>query len=207
MFHHLHVAANPPTAVSANLNTNSGPLIITWSPPAAGGAEITHYRIYYNLGCLTLNVIVANTENHYQMGLNGILPEEIMSVSIRAESDLLPSELITVRIGTSTEAVMTTTTEELTMTTTTTTTTMATTTRMGTAKMMTMMTINDGMETTAQTILPTTGTGAVGIVNEGLQARSSNVVPLLIVAILEGVIIAILIVILIVTIVVFLYWR
>ena len=201
MFHHLHVAANPPTAVSAKLNTSSGPLIITWSPPAAGGAEITHYRIYYNSGCLSLNVIVANTESHYQMGLNGILPEEIMSVSIRAESDLLPSELITVRIGTSTETVITTTTEELTMTTTT---TMATTTRMGTAK---MTTTNDGMETSGQTILPTTGTGAVGIVNEGLQARSTNVVPLLIVAIIEGVIIAILIVILIVTIVVFLYWR
>ena len=76
MFHHLHVAANPPTAVSANLNTSSGPLIITWSPLAAGGAEVTHYRINYILGCLSLNVIVANTENHYQMGLNGILPEE-----------------------------------------------------------------------------------------------------------------------------------
>ena len=202
MFHHLHVAANPPTAVSANLNTSSGPLIITWSPPAAGGAEITHYRIYYNLGCLSLNVIVANTENHYQMGLNGILPEEIMSVSIRAESDLLPSELITVRIGTSTETVITTTTEELTMTTTTTT-TMATTTRVGTAK----MTTTDDRTLTEKTILPTTGTGAVGIVNKGLQAHPTNVVPLLIVAIIEGVIIAILIVILIVTIVVFPYWR
>ena len=44
-------------------------------------------------------------------------PKKIMCVSISAESDLLPSELITVRIGT--EAVITTTTEELTMTTTT----------------------------------------------------------------------------------------
>ena len=70
-----------------------------------------------------------------------------------------------------------------------------------------MITTNDGMETSAQTILPTTGTGAVGIVNEGLQARSTNVVPLLIVVIIEGIIITILIVILIVTIVVFLYWR
>ena len=72
---------------------------------------------------------------------------------------------------------------------TTTTATMATTTRMRTAK---MITTNDGMETSAQTVLPTTGTGAVGIVNEGLQVHSTNVVPLLIVAIIEGVIIAIL---------------
>lgn len=204
----FNVAANPPTAVSANLNSQSGPVVITWSPPVSGGAEITGYRIYYNLGCLSLNVIVASTENHYQMDLNGVLPEEIMSVSIRAESAQLPSDLITVRVGTSS----TTTTQELPMTTT-----------IIEAVRTTVATTSDEMGTSTQTVrssdptttsdggvivtLPTTGTGPVGVVIDGLQPSTAYVHPLLFVAIVEGIIIAILIIILIVTVVVFLYWR
>lgn len=220
LFYHPRAAANPPTTVSADLNMSSGPLIITWSPPATGGAEVTGYRIYYNLGCLSFNVVVANTENRYEMGLNGLLPEDIMSVSIRAESAQLPSELITVRIGAGNE-VLTTTTEELTMKTTTAMTTagmeatrMVTTSDMdgmGTAKMVT--TNANGMETAPETdSSPITtsdvvSTGPIGIVIDGLQPRTVKDDLLLIVAIIEGVIIVILIIVLIVTTVLLLHYR
>ena len=222
LFYDLHAAANPPTSVSAALSTPSGSLIITWSPPATGGAEITGYRIYYNLGCLFMNVVVDETVNRYEMGLDGLLPEDIMSVSVRAESAQLPSELITVRIGAGNEA-LTTTTEELTMTTATAVTTagmeatrMMTTSGMdgmGTAKMVT--TNVNGMGTAPETDSnPVTtvtsdivSTGPIGIVIDGLQPRTAKDDPLLIVAIVEGVIIAILIIILIVTTVLLLHYR
>ena len=195
-------AANPPTDVSANLNKISGPLIITWSPPASGGAEVTGYRIYYNLGCLSLDVVVAKTENRYEMGLNGLLPEDIMSVSVRAESTQLPSELVTIRISAGTDVLATTTTEEIVIAT--------TKTASDVNGMGTVTTNVNGMETAPETdgsrvstsddgiavSVPTTG--PVGVVIDGLQPRRVSDDPLLIVAIVEGAIIVILIIVLIV---------
>ena len=196
-------AANPPTDVSANLNKISGPLIITWSPPASGGAEVTGYRIYYNLGCLSLDVVVAKTENRYEMGLNGLLPEDIMSVSIRAESTQLPSELVMIRISAGTDVLATTTTEELTIAT--------TKTASDVNGMGTVTTNVNGMETASETdgsqvstasdgsvVVSVPTTGPVGVVIDGLQPHRVSDDPLLIVAIIEGAIIVILIIILIV---------
>ena len=224
-----HAAANPPTDVSATLNMTSGPIIITWGPPASGGAEVTRYRIYYNLGCLSSDVVVARTENRYEMGLNGLLPEDIMSVSIRSESAQLPSELVTIRIGTGTTS---TGTEQLT---TTTTTTAVTTAGMGTTGIMTasdettngmgtVITNVNGFGTAPETdtdsgpmmssddggidiIVSTAATGPIGIVNDGLQPRTIKDDPLFIVAVVEGIIIVILIIILMVITVLLIHYR
>ena len=219
-----HAAANPPTDVSATLNMTSGPIIITWGPPASGGAEVTRYRIYYNLGCLSLDVVVARTENRYEMGLNGLLPEDIMSVSIHSESAQLPSELVTIRIGTGTTS---TGTEQLT---TTTTTTAVTTVGMGTTGasdettngMGTVITNVNGIGTDTDSgpmmsstssdggidiIVSTAATGSIGIVNDGLQLRTVKDDPLFIVAIVEGIIIVILIIILVVITVLLIHYR
>ena len=226
----IHTAANPPTDVSADLNTTAGPIIVTWSPPASGGAEVTGYRIYYNLGCLSLDITVANTESRYEMGLNGLQPEDIMSVSIRAESALLPSELVTIRISTDPE-ILTTTSEELTMTTTTT--SAVTTAGMRTTETEMMTTSDDGngmgtvttnvngMETAPETnpgnpiitisdggiIVSSTTAGPIGVVVDGLRPRAIKDDPLLIAAIVEGITIVILIVILIVTVVLLIHYR
>ena len=223
-----HAAANPPTDVSATLNMTSGPIIITWGPPASGGAEVTRYRIYYNLGCLSLDVVVARTENRYEMGLNGLLPEDIMSVSIRSESAQLPSELVTIRIGTGTTS---NGTEQLT---TTITTTAVTTVGMGTTGasdettngMGTVTTNVNGIGTAPETdtdsgpmmsstssdggidiIVSTAATGPIGIVNDGLQLHMVKDDPLFIVAIVEGIIIVILIIILMVITVLLIHYR
>ena len=201
----------------------SGPIIITWGPPASGGAEVTRYRIYYNLGCLSLDIVVARTENRYEMGLNGLLPGDIMSVSIRSESAQLPSELVTIRIGTGTAERLTTAAE-----------TVVTTAGMGTTGirttsdevmngMGTMTTNVNGIETAPETddsgpvmsssddgidiLVSTAATGPIGIVNDGLQRRTIKDDPLFIAAVVEGIIIVILIIILIVITVLLIHYR
>ena len=202
----------------------SGPIIITWGPPASGGAEVTRYRIYYNLGCLSLDIVVARTENRYEMGLNGLLPGDIMSVSIRSESAQLPSELVTIRIGTgttSTSAERLTTAAE----------TVVTTAGMGTTGIRTTSDeVMNGMGTTTTNVngigtapetddsgpvmsssddglVSTAATGPIGIVNDGLQRRTIKDDPLFIAAIVEGIIIVILIIILIVITVLLIHYR
>ena len=214
--------------MSATLNMTSGPIIITWGPPASGGAEVTRYRIYYNLGCLSLDIVVARTENRYEMGLNGLLPGDIMSVSIRSESAQLPSELVTIRIGTGTTS---TDAEQLTTaaaTTAVTTAGMGTTgiktTSDGTMNGMGTTTTNvNGIGTAPETddsgpvmsssddgidiLVSTAATGPIGIVNDGLQRRTIKDDPLFIAAVVEGIIIVILIIILIVITVLLIHYR
>lgn len=75
----------------------SGPILITWASPNAGGAEVTLYRIYYNSKGALSNVEVASTEADYSLDLSGD-PLDDMMVTIRAESAQLPSELVTVNV-------------------------------------------------------------------------------------------------------------
>ena len=202
----------------------SGPIIITWGPPASGGAEVTRYRIYYNLGCLSLDIVVARTENRYEMGLNGLLPGDIMSVSIRSESVQLPSELVTIRIGTgttSTDAEQLTTAAETAVTTAGMGTTGIKTTSDVTMNGMGTATTNvNGIGTALETddsgpvrsssddgLVSTAATGPIGIVNDGLQRRTIKDDPLFIAAVIEGIIIVILIVILIVITVLLIHYR
>lgn len=128
--------------------------------PAVGGAEVTDYRIYYSYGGMLMNAKVPSTEHQYQLDLDGSLPDS-MSVSIRAESLQLPSELITVTIDTYTE-VPTTTVEELKHITTTTVTTTTTTkqsdvptTEMPTTAILPASTVSIGDTTTNKDQLPT----------------------------------------------------
>ena len=90
-------AANPPAAVMANLNVTSGLVLISWSPPAAGGAEVTGYRIYYSLEGSTRNEPVASNESQFVLDLKGASLDN-MTISIRTESAKLPSELINVNV-------------------------------------------------------------------------------------------------------------
>lgn len=105
----MFAAANSPLAVLASQSAMS--VLVSWSPPANRGAEITGYRIFYTYGGVLMNVKVSSTERQYQLDLDGDLPDD-MIVSIRAESLQLPSELITVTIDTD---VLTTTVEEYTI--------------------------------------------------------------------------------------------
>ena len=91
-------AANPPAAVMANLNVTSGLVLISWSPPAAGGAEVTGYRIYYSLEGSTRNEPVASNESQFVLDLKGTSLDNIMAISIRTESAKLPSELININV-------------------------------------------------------------------------------------------------------------
>ena len=212
--------------MSATLNMTSGPIIITWGPPASGGAEVTHYRIYYNLGCLSLDIVVARTENRYEMGLNGLLPGDIMSVSIRSESAQLPSELVTIRIGagtTSTSAERLTTAAAVVTTAGMGTTGIKTTSDEAMNGMGTTTTNVNGIGTAPETddsgpvmsssddgidiIVSTAATGPIGIVNDGLQRRMIKDDPLFIAAIIEGIIIVILIIIVIVITVLLIHYR
>jgi hypothetical protein len=157
------------------------------------------------------------------MGLNGLLPEDIMSVSIRSESAQLPSELVTIRIGAGTDKLTTAATAVT-----------STTAGMGPTVATGMLTTaNDenmnGMGTTTTKVngietAPVTdsgpmmssdggifvsmpATGPIGIVNDGLQPRIASNDPLLIAAIVEGVIIIILIIILVVITVLLIHYR
>ena len=78
-------------------------VLISWSAPAAGGAEVTGYSIYYNSGGMLQNVIVDAAVYQYEL-LDTL---DNMMVYIRSESVQLPSELVNVSV---TEAITTTTT-------------------------------------------------------------------------------------------------
>ena len=92
------LAANPPTVVSASQSMTSGPVLISWGPPVAGGEEVTGYTIYCTLGGMLVNASVT-AGLHHVLDLGGDLPDD-MIVSIRAESAQLPSELITITVTT-----------------------------------------------------------------------------------------------------------
>ena len=119
--HIIHIppppAANPPSAVSASQGMTSGPVLISWSPPVAGGTEVTGYRIYYTSGGMLMNVLVAAVLQH-ELDLDGALPDDMM-VSVRAESAQLPSEVVDATVTTTTASTTTeppTTTETATST-------------------------------------------------------------------------------------------
>ena len=208
----------------------SGSVIVSWSPPAAGDAEVTGYRIYYTFRGVLTNVGFASTEHQYQFDLGGVLSDDMM-LSILAESVQLPSELIKVTINTE---IITTTAEELATTTAIAATTMATsqTTSAQTTKEPTTtggevdtttpiaptstadvmvttqterpMTINDDdMPATTTGVLTATSDGlphTMGMIKEGIDL-------LLIITIVEGIIIIIMAIILILIAVAFLHWR
>ena len=216
----MHVATNAPHAVSANQNdTMSGFILVSWSPPAAGGADITGYRIYYTSGGVLMNVAVNSTEHQYQLVLGGALPDDMM-LSIRAESIQLPSELITVTINIE---VLATTAEELATTTTiaatTVTTSQATTTEITEERTTTgdeadtttpttpmAPTSNDDvMVTTSDDDIPTTTIEVLMVTCDGMSKQRID--SLLIIAVIEGITIVIMAIILMLITVVFLCWR
>lgn len=60
-------AANSPTNVQAVQTPDS--IVISWSPPDAGGATVTGYRIYYTLDDEMMNVSVGTNETQYSLDL------------------------------------------------------------------------------------------------------------------------------------------
>ena len=199
----------------------SGPVIISWSPPASGGAEVTGYRIYYMFRGVLTNVGFASTERQYQLDLGGALPDDIMTLSIRAESVQLPSELVTVTINTE---VITTTVEEPAMTTTTIAATTVTTSQATTTEIteertttgdeadtttpttpMAPTSNDDVMVTTSDDDIPTTTTEILMVTCDGMSKQRID--SLLVITVIEGIIIVIMAIILVLITVVFLYWR
>ena len=83
----------------AHLNVTSGLLLISWSPPAAGGANVTGYRIYYcnSLEGILIDELTVTNESQFVLDLKGHSLDN-MIISIRAESAQLPSEVITANI-------------------------------------------------------------------------------------------------------------
>lgn len=83
--------------MSAVWNSTSGPILITWGLPTAGGPEVTGYRIYSTIGGMVNNNFTASTDLQYLLDLNGVQLEDAMvSIAIRTESAQLPSDLVTV---------------------------------------------------------------------------------------------------------------
>ena len=198
----------------------SGPVIISWSPPASGGAEVTGYRIYYTFRGVPTNVGFASTERQYQLNLGGALPDD-MTLSIRAESVQLPSELVTVTINTE---VLTTTVEEPAMTTTTIAATTVTTSQATTTEIteertttgdeadtttpttpMAPTSNDDVIVTTSDDDIPTTTTEVLMVTCDGMSKQRID--SLLVIAVIEGIIIVIMAIILVLITVVFLCWR
>ena len=93
-------AANPPTAVSATLNTASGRVLISWDAPTTGGAVATGYRIYYNATDRLNDVSVDSSLLQFELdpSVHTLPISDMMMISIRAESAQLPSELVTVNV-------------------------------------------------------------------------------------------------------------
>lgn len=97
----------------ANLNTTSGDVLVSLTPPV-GDATFTGYRIYYNSGGSQTSELFTATENEFVLDLKGATLDDMM-ISIRAESDQLPSELVPVNVTTA-ELPSTTTAEAATTT-------------------------------------------------------------------------------------------
>ena len=97
----------------ASLNAMSGEVLVSLTPPV-GGETVTGYRIYYNSGGSQTSEVLTTTANDLVLDLKGAILDDMM-ISIRAESDQLPSELVSVNVvaeATTTMEVPSTTTAE-----------------------------------------------------------------------------------------------
>ena len=83
----------------ANFNATSGNVLISLTQPV-GGATVTGYRIYYSSEGSQASELITTTENEFILDLKGASLDN-MTISIRAESAQLPSELVTVNVTTS----------------------------------------------------------------------------------------------------------
>ena len=86
-------ASAPPVGVVATQSSSSAPVEVSWSPPSDGANIITGYRIFYGNG---RNLLFSSYVT--SIVLNFVGSGEIESVSIRSESEQLPSELISVTV-------------------------------------------------------------------------------------------------------------
>ena len=86
------IDANPPTGLTAVQDSLTS-ILVSWTAPASGGANVTGYRIFYQIGGGSEQSVPvgASATNHT---LTGLQSGATYSISIVALSSTLPSTVV-----------------------------------------------------------------------------------------------------------------
>ena len=90
----IAIVLAPPLNVRATQSGSSAPVEVSWSPPSDGANSITGYRIFYGS---EKNISVGAAATYIGLRVNGNFVGQNMS--IRSETDLLYSELISTTVS------------------------------------------------------------------------------------------------------------
>ena len=87
-----HPAPSPPTGVSVSQN-GLGSLLVSWTPPSGGGANVTGYTIYYQYNEALHSVTTEATPT--SATITGLIAGVTYSINVVANSTTLPSTVAT----------------------------------------------------------------------------------------------------------------